>query len=228
MPHLENPFDDEALRDSTSAAHADDNDTLAADEFFGKHSDYQAHQEVIGRNGHHRFSGPLGPLPGALALREYIAPQQGRQRKLLPLALGLVGLVVILSCLGLGAVVAVNLLSLQSSLNSPQTTLDDFESALHDGDYQTAYNQLSSRYQQQLGYQTFRSDYSTLDVLHGPIQSYQISNLQVQSDTATATVKLVRGMQANRTVKETQVVQLLLEDGSWKIDHIDTMDSLST
>ena len=129
-------------------------------------------------------------------------------------------MVVILSCLGIGAVATFSLLSFQSSLNGPQTTLSDFYSALHTSDYRSAYSQLSNNYQHAMSYDTFQAKYSTLDALNGPIQSYQIGNVSTQGNSASATIKVVRQMQTGRAVQQTQTVQLIVENSAWKIDQI--------
>ena len=216
MPQRENPLDDETFRDLPSTARADEETLLAADSFTEGGDQPDAELPLIGRNGHHHLSGPLGLARLASPAQEDSPRSQRRRNKLLPLILGVVGLVVIVSCLGLGAVITINLLSLQSSLNSPQTTLDDFYSALHTGDYQTAYNQLSSGYQQKKNLATFQVEFS----LHGPIQSYEISDLQTQGQQANATVKLVLGLQGEASMNQTQAVQLIVENNAWKIDAI--------
>ncbi len=132
--------------------------------------------------------------------------------------LGMIGVIVIVGCLGVGAVVTINLLSLQSALNSPQSTLDNFYSALHVGDYQTAYRQLSSSYQQRLSEGSFRATFE----LAGTIESYQINDLQTQNDQASAKVK-VRLVKpgGSTTVDEIKTVQLIVEDGEWKVNRVD-------
>jgi hypothetical protein len=113
--------------------------------------------------------------------------------------------------------VTLNLFSLQNNLNSPQTTLDAFYSALHVHDYQTAYDQLSSGYQHRLTQDSFRASFE----LTGTLDSYQISNLQTQSDQASATVKVtVINSGAGMTVDETKSVQLVLEGENWKINRV--------
>ena len=186
----------------------------------------QAEQTDIGRNGYQGVSGALAPArPGAKARQRLLLAGDSRP-KWLPLALGLVGLLVILTCLGVGAIVALNLLSLQNSLASPDTTLDDFYSALRTGNYQSAYNQLSRSYQQEVGKETGFEN--TWGFLQGdPIQSYQISSLQTQSQSASATVQVVRGMQGAAPETQIQQVALIVEDNAWKIDKIVMPTSLT-
>jgi hypothetical protein len=212
-----NPFDDEAFRDiSSAAAEGDDDLPATAEESLAGRQQGKSQPAMIGRNGRHPFSGPLAPL-GVGASQAGAAGAQGKRRRLLPLMLGLVGVVVILSCLGVGAAITINLLSIQSSLNSPQTTLDNFYSALHTRDYQTAYNQLSSSYQSRITEDSFRATFELI----GTIESYQITNLQTQGDQATATVRVTLVKPDGGTVNETKTVQLLQENGNWKISRVD-------
>ncbi len=216
MSQRENPLDNEAFRDLPSSARADEETLLAAENFPEEGDQPDAQQHLIGSNGHQRLSGPLGLARLASPTHGDGPRQQRKRNKLLPLILGIVGLVVIVSCLGVGAAITINLLSLQSSLNSPQNTLDAFYSALHTGDYQTAYSQLSSGYQQKKNLQTFEVEFS----LHGLVQNYQINDLQTQGQQANATVKLVLGLQGGAPMSQTHTVQLIVENNAWKIDTI--------
>ncbi|HLW00534.1 MAG TPA: hypothetical protein VKT82_17885 [Ktedonobacterales bacterium] len=206
-----NPFDDERFHDISAAAHADAEDLSAADETLAKD---EQDSGTIGSNGYHAFSGPLSPVGAPSTLR---APgKQSKQHTMLPVILAIIGVVVILSCLGVGAAVTVNLLSIQTSLNSPQATVDDFYSALHVKDYQTAYDQLSSGYQSRLTQSSFRATFELI----GTIESYQVSNVQTQSSQASATVKVTLVAPDGGTVNETKTVQLVQENGNWKINSV--------
>ncbi len=214
MADSPNPFDDETFRDISAPPHASDDD-FAAEPLAGQEQP-QRQRALTGRNGRYPHSGPLAPLDVPVARKERDPGPQGKRRKLLPLVLGVVGVVVILGCLGVGAVITFRLFSIQSSLNSPQTTLDNFYSALHNNDYQTAYNLLSKSYQQRLTEDSFRATFE----LTGTIASYQTSNLQTQSDQASATVKVTLAKPDGGTVDETKSVELVLEDGDWKINRV--------
>lgn len=218
MADIQHPFDDETSRTPSAAPEGQDAAALPTDDV----AEPLLPPATLRRSGHLHPSGPLRPLPVNKASTGTEA-QQGKRHKLLPYILGAVGVIVILTCLSLGAVASFSLFSFQSSLNSPQTTVSDFYSALHTGDFQSAYNQLSSNYQQRLGgYEAFQSKYSTLDALNGPIQSYQPGNVSTKGDSASATVKVVRQMQTGKAVQQTQTVQLIVENSAWKIDHINT------
>lgn len=212
-----NPLDDERFHDISAASAGDDGELAPAEESPGASGQVEGQWETLGHNGHHPLSGPLGPLHSSALLKKGEAGKPGGRRKLLPFVLGIVGVIVIVGCLGAGAVVTLNLLSLQNSLNSPQTTLDAFYSALHVGDYQTAYDQLSEGYQSRLKEDSFRATFE----LTGTLQSYQISKVQTQGDQASAAVKVVMvALDGGTTVEETKSVQLVQEDGTWKIDRV--------
>jgi hypothetical protein len=210
-----NPFDDETFRDISAPTQASD-DAPSAESLAGLPPPQTSH-ETIGRNGRHPLSGPLAPLGVASASKLDKLGRQGGRRTWLPFVLGTVGLIVILGCLGVGAVITLNLLSLQNSLNSPQPTVDAFYSALHTANYQAAYNQLSSNYQSHLTYPAFRAEFE----LTGSVASYQISGLQTQSNQASAAVKVTLARPDKSTVQETKTVQLVLENGNWKINRVD-------
>jgi hypothetical protein len=218
MADTQHPYDDETFRNLSTAAESQDAAVLPTGD-AAQRNEHLLPATGLRRNGHHQSSGPLKPLQVNKASTDREV-QQSKHHKLLPYILGAVGVIVILTCLSLGAVASFNLLSFQSSLNSPQTTVSDFYSALHTGDFQSAYNQLSSNYQRTLSYAAFQAKYSTLDALNGPIQSYQIGNVPTKGDNASATVKVVRQMQTGKAVQQTQTVQLIVENSAWKIDQI--------
>ena len=202
------PFDDEHFHDISAAAHANAEDPSAADEALQG----DGHTgEMPGHNGYHSFSGPLSAVGASSTLNT-----PGKQHKMLPIILAVIGVVVILSCLGAGAAVMVNLLSVQNSLNSPQSTVDDFYSALHVKDYQTAYDQLSSGYQSRLTQSSFRATFELI----GTIESYQIGTVQTQNSQASAVVKVTLAKPDGGTVNETKDVQLVQENGNWKINNV--------
>lgn len=218
MADIQHPFDDETSRTPSAAPESQDAAALPADD-AAQRGEPLLPPAALRRSGHLHPSGPLRPLPVNKASTGTEA-QQGKRHKLLPYILGAVGVIVILTCLSLGAVASFSLFSFQSSLNSPQTTVSDFYSALHTGDFQSAYNQLSSNYQHTLSYEAFQAKYSTLDALNGPIQTYQVGNVPTKGDSASATVKVVRQMQTGKAVQQTQIVQLIVENSAWKIDQI--------
>lgn len=215
MANSLNPFDDETFRDISAPTQASDDDPSA--ESLEGLPPLRSPHEAIGRNGRHPLSGPLAPLGVASATKLDKLSRQGGRRTWLPFVLGTVGLIVILGCLGVGAVITLNLLSLQNSLNSPQPTVDAFYSALHTANYQAAYNQLSSNYQSHLTYPAFRAEFE----LTGTVASYQIGNLQTQNNQASAVVKVTLAKPDGSTIDEPKTVQLVLENGNWKINRVD-------
>lgn len=219
-----NPLDDERFQDVSAAAQKDDDDPSATAASSEEEETSRDHWEMLGSNGHRPLSGSLASsLSAAAALKGKNAANTSGQKKTLPVVLGVVSVVFIVGCLGIGALVTVRLLSLQSSLNSPQNTLDTFYSALHVSDYKTAYNQLSSDLQKRYTFPSFQATFE----LTGTLESYQISNLQTQNDQASATVKVtVAKGDAGTTVDEVKSVQLVQEDGDWKINRVNPSMSI--
>jgi hypothetical protein len=226
MADAQNPFDDATFRDISAPSDSSDENAVPAESIPARSFPGNAPPSRISQNGHQHHVGSLTPLQAAV-LRKGKVPIQGKRHRLLPLILGGIGAIIIVSCLSIGAVVTTSLLSFQSSLNGPQTTLNDFYSALHTSDYHSAYDQLSSRYQHALDYNTFQTRYAALDSLRGPIENHQITDVQTQGNNATATVKLVRQMQSGSPSNELQTVQLIVENGAWKIDQISPGQSSS-
>ena len=221
MADIQNPFDDETFRDLSAAPESKGDTSLPADDKPDQHRLRYTLSATIGRNGQHHPSGPLTPLQVNKTSPE-AGPQQSKRHKLLPYILGAVGVIVILSCLGLGAIASFSLFSFQSSLNSPETSISDFYNALQTGNYTSAYNQLSSDCQHNMTYDQFQASYTLRNESNGPIQRYQIGPISTQGNSASATVNVVRQMQTGKAVQQTQTVQLSVENSAWKIDHINT------
>ena len=223
MADQENPLNDEQFSDLSVTANTDRDEAAGAEWVAPRPPGAAGRQQARPtQNGHRPGSNGFAPanlapdiLPGAAT-----ADRQHARRGWIPLVLGLIGLVAVFACLGAVAFLALNALSLQSSLDSPQQTISTFYTALHNRDYQNAYSQLSSRYQHELGFSSFQAEYVTQDDLVGPIESQQITNIQTQSDSATAVVQLVRGTQAATQINQTHRLTLVRESGAWKIDHL--------
>ncbi len=219
MAQQEHSSDDRVFQEHASEIHNDHDRFFETDEGAGKPSPQSIARWRDRHTSHQHLASPLASSrPGAKSQRR-IPSQYNKYQRWLPLVLGLIGLLFILTCLGVGAVAALNLFSLQSTLSSPETALDDFYSALRTGNYQSAYSQLSTRYQQQVGQETgFINKWGFLQ--GDPIQSYQISSLQTQSQSASATVQVVRGMQGETPENQIHKVALIVEGSDWKIDNI--------
>jgi len=96
----------------------------------------------------------------------------------------------------------------QTPRTTPTVTLTNFCAALKTGDYQTAYNQFSTKFQGQLG---------TLDQYVASLGSAKVTNCtmsNVNDSTGTGTVALATSTGSTGSFDET----LVEENGTWKID----------
>jgi FHA domain-containing protein len=98
---------------------------------------------------------------------------------------------------------------------SPQKTLQTFCSALKAGDYQTVYNQYSSRVQNQLSEAQFAGFLKLGLDLSGGITACTVSNV-VQDSSTTAHGSVTTTTGNGKTT--TGTTPLVLEKGAWKID----------
>lgn len=150
---------------------------------------------------------PMSPqgMPG------YAAPvpaARPRGRRGLWIALGIIGgvlLIAIILFITLFAVIAAN-------VSTPTKTLNAFCSALKGGDYQTAYNQLSSSLQSQLGSEAkFAAAFSSNGQL-GKITDCTVSNVNDTAGTGTISYTFASG----QTLVDDYV--LIKENNTWKIN----------
>ncbi|HVB75322.1 MAG TPA: zinc ribbon domain-containing protein [Ktedonobacteraceae bacterium] len=94
--------------------------------------------------------------------------------------------------------------------STPNNTLTTYCNALKGGDYQTAYNQLSTSAQRNLTESQFASFWQNL----GGIKSWTLNNVQEQGSKATATVTFT--LNSGQTAHAT--ITLINENGTWKVD----------
>jgi hypothetical protein len=106
---------------------------------------------------------------------------------------------------GVGTVVFVN-----NAISTPEKTISNFLEAVKRRDGQTAYEQLSSRLQSQINEQQYISN---TNLVGGFIGSYNISNIQENDSTATASVSFTALI-----ITANYSVELVKENGVWKID----------
>ncbi len=148
---------------------------------------------------------PLDQLSGARsdASAPQLLPTTQRPKKRRGYIIGL-ALVVLIVLAAVGIYVYMN-------RSTPNNTLTTYCSALERGDYQTAYNQLSSAAKNSITEASFAQEWQQSA---GAIQSWTINSLQEQSSTANAqlTFTLING----QTVPATII--LINENGQWKVN----------
>lgn len=146
---------------------------------------------------------PMSP-PGMPGYAAPVPVARPKSRRGLWIALGIIGGVLLIGIV-LFAVIAAN-------VSTPTKTLNAFCSALKSGDYQTAYNQLTSSLQSQLGTEAvFAAAFSSNGQL-GKITDCTVSNVNDSAGTGTITYTFAGG----RTLVDDYV--LIQENNTWKIN----------
>jgi hypothetical protein len=112
-------------------------------------------------------------------------------------------LIVLVAIVAVGAYVYLN-------RSTPDKTVTTYYGALKNGDYQTAYNQLSTRAMNNLSEPQFAQIWQT----RGGVMAWTERSVQEQGSTATATVTFTFGN--GQTALAT--IQLINENGVWKVD----------
>jgi hypothetical protein len=95
--------------------------------------------------------------------------------------------------------------------STPDKTLTTYYSALIHGDFQTAYNQLSTALQGQLTEPAFAQFWQQ----RGGVTAWSTTSLQEQGSTATAALTVTFGNGQTRPAS----VTLIDENGTWKIEN---------
>jgi hypothetical protein len=143
-------------------------------------------------SGEKAYSPELPPAPSA---------QRPQRRRGYFIALALIVLLVLIT---VGTYVYLN-------RSTPEKTLTTYYGALIHGDYQTAYDQLSTASQGKLTEPAFVQFWQAL----GGVKAWSTTSLQEQGSTATATLTLTLGNGQTRPAS----ITLIDENGTWKIDN---------
>jgi serine/threonine protein kinase len=107
-----------------------------------------------------------------------------------------------------------------SSEQDAEQAIEDHYTAAADGDYDEAWNSLSSRFQQQIGSrEAYTNQFRTLQ----SIEFEEGPTAQVSGDTATVTGVTI-ATHTNRTERNTVSWTLVDEGGEWKLDNISFRD----
>src|SRR5579875_2795110 len=106
--------------------------------------------------------------------------------------------------------------------SSPQQTLQTYCNALKSGDYQTAYNQFSTRAQSQISESDFAKSLQTAFATLGGLKDCTVGTVkQTSSTTATGSVTYTFG--DGRTIPGNG--RLVYESGAWKMDASNNINS---
>jgi hypothetical protein len=181
---------------------------------------------------------PEGYTPNSTLPPGYMPPQRDLQKtgamareaqnttlsrgQIFGLAAGGLVLIVVVA---VAATLLIGAIFVQGSLGGPDTTLDTFYNALREQNYVQAYDQLSPAQRSVLSLSSFSGDYEQDDTVYGPISDFEIDTPTVNGNQATATVHVTRTITQNATTTISytlDTVTLVVSNGAWYIDHIDT------
>ncbi|MBX5452149.1 FHA domain-containing protein [Thermogemmatispora sp.] len=187
---------------------------------------YQGYgQPPASQPGYPGQPGPFGPPPqGGPAFPPQMAgypqlPPQSQPRRRGRAGCLIASLVVLLLVVLVLVVVLFNPFNFPGPLgllsSSPQKTVDTFCSALKNGDYHTAYGQLSSTLQANESEQQFTRAFQAATALLGPVTTCAATDFEQNGDHATAHLSL--GFQRSSRLV-TGTLNFVRQDGTWKID----------
>jgi zinc-ribbon domain len=147
------------------------------------------------------FAPPPPPDVSASELPTAPRAQRPKRRRGYLIALALVVLLVLVA---VGAYVYLN-------RSTPEKTLTTYYGALISGDYQTAYDQLSTASKGKITEPAFVQFWQAL----GGVKAWSTTSLQEQGSTATAALTLTLGNGQTRPA----TIALVDENGVWKIEN---------
>ncbi len=150
---------------------------------------------------------PYAPAPGQVGFPGYPATAVQPQKKSRPgLWIALIVIVLLVAAGGVGGYVYLN-------RSTPEKTLTTYCNALQSGDYQTAYNQLSSSSTSGLTESQFAQLSQTVFAAVGGLKSCTVSNVQENGSTATGTATVTLG----NGKTQSSPVSLVNQNGTWKL-----------
>lgn len=188
-------------------------------------ADPQRHQELAARieekrrllEGRADVSQRLRELSSSSS-RNLVAPARKRRSPLLTLLVTGGAVVALFACIVASVALIGSGIWVQAQLGSPNTTVEDFFSAIHAQNYPQAYGFLSHKAQSELSEERFQQVYQASDTLAGAVDYYAIMATVTQGSTATVTVDVVR--QGDARTAQVFALALAQEGGSWRISAI--------
>ncbi|HEU5349837.1 MAG TPA: hypothetical protein VFU63_14600 [Ktedonobacterales bacterium] len=149
----------------------------------------------------------------------YTQPPTKKSRRGLKIALTVAGIVLVLGAIGGGAAVF-----LINQIAAPGVAASQFCGDLKSQNYGSAYGRLSASLKSQYPEAMFRAGVTSLDTAEGKVISCDLAqggnsySYSLGANTATIGAQLTRGIQGNMTGS----LHMKNENGSWKVDGIDT------
>ncbi len=147
--------------------------------------------------------------------RNPVAPARKRRSPLIALLVTAGAGLALLVCVVASIAIISSGVWVQAQLGSPNTTVENFYSAIHAQDYPQAYSFLSSKARNELSEERFQQIYQASDTLSGSVDYYAITSTATQASTATVTVDVVR--RGDTTTAQVYVLTLTQENNSWLI-----------
>lgn len=147
--------------------------------------------------------------------RNPIAPARKRRSPLIALLVTAAAGLALIVCVVASIAIISSGIWVQAQLGSPNTTVEDFFSAVHAQNYPQAYGFLSSKAQSELSEERFLQVYQASDTLAGAVEYYAITTTATQGSTATVTVDVVR--RGDSKTAQVYVLTLTQDNGSWRI-----------
>lgn len=150
--------------------------------------------------------------------RNPLAPTRKARSPLLVILATAAACMALFACVVASVAVISGGLWFQSQLGSPNTTVEDFYSAIHAQHYSQAYDFLSGSARSELSEARFQQVYQASDTLSGGVDYYAITTSNTRGSTATVSVDVVR--KGDTTTAEVVVLTLVQDSGNWRIASI--------
>jgi MecA-like transpeptidase family protein len=150
--------------------------------------------------------------------RNPMAPARKRRSPLIALLVTAAAIMALFACVVASVAIISSGIWVQAQLGSPNTTVEDFYSAIRAQDYSQAYSFLSGKAQSELSEERFQQVYQASDTLSGGVDYYAITSTVTKATTATVTVDVVR--RGDTTTAQVFVLTLIQEGGAWRITSI--------
>jgi Protein of unknown function (DUF3828) len=167
-----------------------------------------------------QYGTPYGapPVPG------YAQPQPPRRsRRALWITLGILGGLLLLSCIVCGIFFAFGIGFFARTVGAPVNVVDQYYNAIKSQRYDTAYSyldpNLTATNGQPLTQQVYANAAQAQDTDKGIVSSFSVGSISVNNDTASMTVTVKRANAPSYDVH----LQLRQESGTWKITSYDSI-----
>ncbi|HEV7128948.1 MAG TPA: hypothetical protein VGN32_16070 [Ktedonobacterales bacterium] len=150
--------------------------------------------------------------------RHLLPPRPQPTRGTIPMALfAVLGVLALLTCVGLATAAVYGSAWLQGTLNDPSTTVQSFYGALEQKDYARAYTYFSDHARAQVSEPAFAARFASYDAIDGPVTSYVLSAPRYAPGGAAATMSVTAQRQANTSTPEVHTLSLVKQAGAWRI-----------